>query len=434
MQPTNKLNDLRIKAIASAAAKVPPAKPIKYPDGGGLFLLNTPTGSLLWRMKYRVAGAEKLLSFGAYPTVSLADARARRDEAKKMLAEKRDPGDEHRARKRAALIPPPAAPTFRRFAEEVLAFNAPAQAPQTLAKWQLHMGYAIAEFGARPIAEITPPEVLAFLESFKDRGHTMHSIKRKMSDVFARAAFAGACQGDPTHALKGFLLPARDTNHAAITAPDRFGELMRAIDGHTGHPSVRGALLFLALTFQRPHMVREMEWEHVNWKAKRWEVPAAKMKGQEADKRAHVVPLSEPALAVLRAMLPITGDGQLVFAGLSGVKPMSDNTMNKALRDRGFSNNEHVAHGFRASANTMLKEHLAGEIAARVPLGQISLQDLIDIQLAHVVGNQTRRAYDRVQFIDHRTVLMETWGAFIESCRKRDARVHQLHAATAEMG
>lgn len=416
MPTTNKLNDLRIKDIARRAAAIPPTKPIKYPDGGGLFLFGTPAGGLYWRMKYLIAGREKLLSIGQYPHVGLADARAARDEAKKLLAAGGDPSAVKIA---ARSAPAPRTDSFARFAEEVLAFHAPAQAPQTLAKWNLHLGYAIAEFGKRPIGEITPPEVLAFLERFKDRGHTLHSIKRKMSDVFARAAFAGACQGDPTHSLKAFLKPARDTNHPAVVSPERFGDVIRAIDGHAGHPSVRGALLFLALTFQRPHMVREMRWADVKWDKKRWEIPAAMMKGREGYALDHVVPLSAPALAVLRAMLPLTGEGELVFPGRDGEKPMSDNSMNKALRDRGISSDEHVAHGFRASANTMIKEHLKREVARALGGAAIDLQEIIDRQLAHVVGDQTRRAYDRVAQIEERTVLMDVWATFVEACRKR---------------
>jgi integrase len=431
MTATNKLTDLKIKDIARQAKLAPPAKATKYPDGGGLFLVNTPAGALLWRMKYRVAGAEKLLSFGAYPLLSLAAARAKRDEAKRVIAEGGDPAAEKQAAKKAAAAPAIELPTFARFAREVLAFEEPRQAPQTLAKWRLHLGYAIAAFGPRPIAEITAPELLQFLEGFGDRGDTLHSIKRKISDVFDRATFAGACQGNPTQALKNFLLPARGKHHASITDPERFAELIFAIDGHKGHPSVRGALLFLALTFQRPHMVREMEWAHVNWQAKRWEIPADKMKGKPGAKVDHVVPLSDPALAILRAMLPLTGDGALVFAGRYGTKPMNETSLNRALRERGIGPGDHVAHGFRASANTLLKEHLAARIAERLPLAQIGLQEIIDRQLAHVVGDQTRRAYDRVGLIAERAIVMEIWGEFFEECRGRAPKVAQLRPAAA---
>jgi integrase len=416
---TNKLNDRQIRALR---ANLPDSK-TKYADGGGLYLLHQPNGAMLWRMKYRTpAGIEKQLSFGAYPHVSLADARQRRDEAKRMLAAGADPAGARRAAKLEAKGETPAAdalPTFGRFAGELLADMAPGQERTTRIKWERHVGYAIDQFGARPIAEIRAIEIFDFLRRYQGEGklHTMHSIKQKMSAVFDRGVLAEACQGDPTTSLGSMLLPAVDEHHPAIVNPARFGQLLRAIDGFTGSWSTRGALQLLALTFQRPHMIRDMEWSEVDWQSARWEISAAKMKGRRfraREARDHVVPLAPQAMAVLRVIEPLSGDGRYVFPGRAGDAPMTNPVMNQALKRLGFTGDEHVAHGFRASANTMLKEQLGFS------------QELIDLQLAHVIANQVRRSYDRVVMIKERMAMMNAWGDYLDTLRKAPPKVTRL--------
>jgi integrase len=421
----NLLTDAKLRALA----KNPPARETKHGDGGGLYLLQRPTGAPMWRYKYRFMGTDKKLAIGTYPDVSLAEAREARDAARKLVVAGIDPG----AQKRAAKEAPGAqagAQTFGAFAEKLLGDLAADQAPQTRVKWALHMGYAIQRFGAQPIGEIDAQAVLDFLGEFQAAGKrvTAHSVKQKISAVFRRGMIAKACPGDPTTALAGTLLPVRNVSHPAITSPERFGEMLRTVDGHKGTPSTRAAILFLALTFQRPHMVRFMEWSEIDWQGKTWTVPARDMKGRLEHKRDHVVPLSAPALDILRAMLPFYGDGQFVFPGRSGDGPMSNATMNKALRDLGIE--DHVGHGFRASANTMLKEQLGAKLRAALPAGTvIDLQELIDLQLAHVIGDKTRRAYDRVKFIDIRTTLMDVWGEFIAELRTPAPKVARMELA-----
>jgi integrase len=422
----NLLNDAKLRAIV----KNPHEREKKHGDGGGLYLLQRPSGAPMWRFKYRYAGTDKKLALGTYPDVSLAEAREARDAARKLVAQGLDPVDVRRVARDAERGPKPGAQTFGAFAQKLLADLAADQAPQTRVKWALHMGYAIARFGERPIGEIVAQDVLDFLGAFQAEGKraTAHSVKQKISAVFRRGMIAKACPGDPTTALAGTLLPVRNVSHPAITNPERFGAMLRTVDGHKGTPSTRAAILFLALTFQRPHMVRFMEWSEIDWEAKRWLVPARDMKGRLEHKRDHVVPLSAPALDILRAMLPFYGDGRFVFPGRSGDAPMSNVTMNKALRDLGIE--DHVGHGFRASANTMLKEQLGQKLRAALPAGTvIDLQELIDLQLAHVIGDKTRRAYDRVKFIDIRTTLMDVWGQFIAELRTRAPKVARMELA-----
>lgn len=411
----NKLTDLGIKKIARDPV---PATKQRFADGGGLFLLRTPAGAMSWRMRYRVAGQEREQVFGLYPDLTLAAARDRRDAVRRMVAEGIDP-DEVRKAERAT---PEAPPTFRRFALDLIAELEGDQDDATRKKWQIQLaGHAVGQFGDRLIGDITAPEVRTWLvDAFQSKGnlHTMHETKRKIAAVFGRAAYMGAIPGNPLdgYALKAMRLkPAKDKGHKAITKdPARFGQLLSAIDGHRGDPSVRGALQLIALTAQRPHMIRELRWSQINWADKTWEINAVDMKGTADQARDHVVPLSDQALAVLKAMLPISGgedprtgkSRSYVFPGRFADAPMSDATMNKAIRDLGFD--DHVGHGFRASFNTFAKQRL----------GYGKDQELIDLCLAHVVGSQVQRAYDRADRMDERRQLFTVWADWLTQLRR----------------
>lgn len=407
---TGKLYDTDLRAKHRGAA---PAKKAKYADGGGLVLWHMPSGGMLWRFRYRVSGAERELAFGTYPDVGLAAARAKRDAARSLVAAGLDPAEE---RKKAATAARALA-TFRDFAEETKAARLAGKSEVTADKWEGHLKAAIEHFGDTPLAEITAAACYEFLREWERAGKldTLKSIRQKMSAVFRRGMLAGACAGDPTQALKGELrYPPRSKGRPAITrSPERFGELLKAIDARRGDPAVTAALQFLALTFQRPHMVRAMKWSEVNWSAKLWEVDAERMKGEEGQAREHVVPLSAQALAVLKFMWPISGgldrDGlprELVFPGRFPGETMSENTLATAINRAGFKG-EHCAHGFRATANTMLKERC----------GYARDQELIDIALAHVIASETRAAYDRVQFLDERRAMFADWANYLDTLR-----------------
>jgi integrase len=394
-----------------------PAKPVKYADGGGLYLLHQPNGAMLWRMKYRVAGAEKLLSFGAYDIVTLATARRKRDEAKRIIAEGGDPSAVKKQAsleaKRAASGTAPAPTTFGQFGRDLLADVTPGMIPSTRTKWERQLGYAIRQFDERPIGEISPVEIFDYLRGWQARGKlvTMHEIKQKIGTVFDRAVLAEACFGNPIGAIGKQLLSVNNESYAAIIDPERFGELLLAIDRYKGNPMARRALQFLALTFQRPHMIRFMEWSEINLKAAIWAIPGTKLTGSKMkSRRDHIVPLSRQAIAVLREAEPFTGEGRFVFP-LQGDKAMAHAELNKALGRIGFHSDEQLGHGFRASANTMLKEQLGYH------------QDVIDLQLAHVIKGNVRRAYDRAAMIRDRTAMMNAWADYLDTLRKaaRDA-------------
>jgi integrase len=389
----------------------PPAIKKKYQDGGGLFLLHMPAGGKLWRLRYSIGGKACELALGTYPEVSLGQARDARDAARRAVAAGADPAvDRRKAKAELAAV----RPTFGHYARRLMAELEGGQSNATRLSWNLHLGkYAIGEFDDRLIGEITGPEIKEFLLRWQLAGNiaTMHEIRRKMGAVFASAAFEGACQGNPID-NRAMRLRAKTTkSFPAIVKPARFGELLRAIDAYKGTPATVGALRFLALTFQRPHMVRLMRWDQIDWHNKVWEIEAAGMKSADVNARDHMVPLSDQALAVLRAMLPHTGGAdaggkarRYVFAGRKAGKPISPETLNRALREMGFDG-EHVSHGFRASANTMLGERLGYG------------QPVIDVAMAHAIASSVERAYNRAQWLDQRREMFSAWASYLDGLR-----------------
>jgi integrase len=420
---------LTLGQIRDVIAKTPHAKKTKYPDGGGLNLVAMPSGGLFWKLKYRVAGVEKELSIGAWPAVSLVAARDARAQAKAQIAARNDPSADKAAAARAAKAPQADGPTFAKFADDVLAARKSQQQPETKRKWETQLGHAKAAFGPRDIGTITNAEVLAFLSPWQTAGNltALHGIRARMAVVFRRAIWHGACASNPCDGLTDMLLTKRNKKFKAIVDPTPFADMLQRIDAH-GRPVSRAALLFLALTFQRPNMVRLMEWAEIDWQAKRWIVPDAKMKGWAGTGRQHIVPLSAPAIDLLRGLLPLTGAGKLVFPGRHHGRPMGDGGLAKVLA-RTIGSPDHVAHGFRAAANTLIKEQLAGKLLARMPAtALLKLQEIIDVQLAHILGG-TRGAYDRALLIDERTVLMEVWGEYVDGLRGQAPRVVKLGQA-----
>lgn len=413
---TTTLTDAKCRALFKGA---PPAKKTKYAGGGGLSLVHMPSGTLLWQFRYRVAGAEQNLSLGIYPVVGLGAAITARDEARELIAEGRDPVAVKKAEATAKLEAPA---TFRRFADELLAALKPGQTPATADQWERQLGYAKAHFGDRLLTDIRPRDCLEYLEGVGAAGmvSTAHGIKRKIGAVFRRGMLADACPGNPIDALKGQLLSAVVEHHPAIIEPARFGVLLRKLETRRGSPTVTNALQFLALTFQRPGMYRAARWRDIDFAERVWRIPAANMKGKLGAKREHVVPLSPQALAVLRRQEAVSGGegcaDALVFPGRIAGKPLERITFNKALKDMGF-HREHVAHGFRASANTMLRERLG------------YAQEIIDVQLAHVIASATERAYNRAKFLDQRAAMMNAWADYLDTLRDPPANVVELPRA-----
>jgi integrase len=381
-------------------------KPVKLFDGGGLYLLVNPGGTRWWRLKYRLAGRERGLSLGVYPDVTLKTARERRDEARRMLANGIDPSLHRRMAKGAREH------TFESVAKEWLSLQEkpPAHSKHsaltsvtvTKTRWMLN-AFLIPEFGARPIGEIAAPELLAALRKIESRGkhETAHRAKQLAGRVFRYAVATGRAIRDPSGDLRGALAPVNPQNRAAITEPGRIGELLRAIDGYEGQPMTACALKFAPLVFVRPGELRAAEWSEFDLDAAEWRIPADRMKMREP----HVVPLSRQATAVLRTIQLLTGTGRYVFPSLrTPTRPMSENTVNAALRRLGYAKDEMTGHGFRALASTCLNE-------------QGWAPDVIELQLAHAERNKVRAAYNRAARLADRRKMMQAWADYLDSLR-----------------
>jgi integrase len=388
----------------AARKAAPRAKPFKLADGGGLYLEVMPTGAKYWRMKYRHGGKEKRLALGVYPDVSLIAARAAREAARKLLAHGTDPGAVRKAIKaeriEAAAV---AADTFEAVAREWMARQDVAEVTANKTRWILET-CLFPEIGSRPIAAVTARELLDALRKVEATGklETAKRAKIKAGQVFRYAVLEGKATSDPTTALRKALKAPTGKHHAAVTDPLKIGELLRAIDGFTGQPATLAALKLAPLVFVRPGELRQAEWVEFDLDGAIWRVPGVKMKMGAA----HLVPLSSQAVAILRELHPLTGDGRYLFPGLrTASRPMSENTVNAALRRLGYTGEEMTGHGFRSMAATRLNE-----------MGWNA--DAIERQLAHAESNKVREAYTHAaQYLDDRTRMMQAWAHYLDGLR-----------------
>lgn len=389
------LNDLEIRNAK------PSDRLRKLSDGGGLQLWITPDGAKRWRLAYRFAGGQKLLAIGVYPAVGLKEARAARDEAKRLLADGQDPLAAKKIAKatRAQAV----ADTFEAIAQELLdKKRREEKAHRTLAKIEWLLELAKPAIGARPISEIRAPEVLRVLRAVEARGRheTARRLRATIGQVFRYAVATGRADADPTGALKGAIITPVVRHRAAIIEPKAFGGLLRAIADYEGAPETRIALKLLSLTFVRPGELRAAEWSEIDLEAAVWSIPAAKMKM----KRPHRVPLAPQAVALLQALHAITGRGKFLFPSVrSPNRCMSENTINAALRRLGFGKDEMTGHGFRSAASSILNE------------SGLWNADAIERQLAHVDNDSVRRAYARADFWEERVRMMQWWA---EKCEQ----------------
>jgi len=377
------------------------AKPYKMADSRGLFLLVHPNGSRYWRLKYRVASKEKMLAFGVYPEVTLAEARQRCDDARAKLRDGLDPSAERKAAKLANVEA--GANTFGVIAAEWLVKQKASMAPVTYQKAQWLLGLAGA-LDNRPMREITAPEVLAILRKLESTGtfETAHRVRQRIGQVMRYAVVTGRAERDVTGDLRGALAPVNATSRAAITDPTAVGDLLRALDTYNGKPATCAALKLAPLLFVRPGNLRAMEWAELDLDAAEWRIPARKMKMKDA----HVVPLPSQAVAILRDVERLTGGGQYCFASLrTSKRPMSENTINAALRRLGFDKETMTGHGFRAMASTLLNE-------------QGWSPDVIERQLAHAERNKVRAAYNRAQYMAERRKMMQAWADYLDALRE----------------
>jgi integrase len=400
----------------TAARKAAPRdKPYKLADGGGMYLEVMPTGSKYWRLKYRVAGREKRLALGIYPTVSLAQARQRREDARRQLAEGVDPGaarqEAKRAQRKAAVV---AGDTFEVVAREWLARQDIAEITVGKNRW-IFETFLYPEIGHRPINEITSRELLDALRKIEASGRveTANRAKIKAGQVFRYAIVEGKAETDPTASLRGALKLPKPKHHAAITDPAKVGELLRAIDGYTGQLTTLAALRLAPLVFVRPGELRHAEWIEFDLDGAMWRIPGERMKM----KAAHLVPLSTQAVDILRELQALTGSGRYVFPSLrSSSRPMSENTVNAALRRLGYGKDEMTGHGFRSIAATRLNE-----------MGWNP--DAIERQLAHAESNKVREAYTHAaQYLEERRRMMQAWADYLGGLRAGAKVVTLRHA------
>lgn len=395
------LTDVKVKNAK------PREKAYKLADGGGMYLLVEPNGGKYWRMKYSVDGREKLLSLGVYPDVSLAEARKKRAVARNRFANGVDPGAVKKA-ERAAKI----AETVNGF--EVVAREwyanqssvwSASHSETVIGRLQLDV---FPRIGARPIGEITAGEVLAILRAIEFRGalETAHRVRTICGQVFRYAVSTGRIERDPTADLRGALKPYRKGHLAAIVDPQALTPLLQAIGSYKGTHVVKCALMLLPLLLVRPGMLREAEWDEIDLDAALWSVPAEKMKTGAA----HIVPLPSQAVTILRNLHELTGRGRFVFPGHGRRgKPMSEAAVSIALHKLGYKGKQ-TAHGFRATARTILDEVLQQR------------PDFIEHQLAHAVRDPLGRAYNRTSHLDERKRMMQLWADYLDGL-KRGAKV-----------
>ncbi len=331
----------------------PRERDYKLSDYDGLYLLVRPSGGKLWRLAYRFQGKQKLLALGAYPSVTLAEARERRDAARKLLANGTDPSLQRRLEKIAAAA---GGNTFREVAEELLDKQArEGRAAMTLKKNRWLLEPAFETFGDRPIGEITAPELLHALRKFEARGRyeSARRMRTVAGMVFRYAIATGRASRDISLDLRGALTTPKVRHRAAIIEPSEVGALLRAIDGYTGQPTTRIALQLCPLVFVRPGEIRHARWREFDLSEAMWRIPAETMKMD----RPHRVPLARQAGAILRDLQKITGGFEFLFPAITSVRrPMSENTLNGALRRLGYSKEEVTAHGFRTTTSTLLNE------------------------------------------------------------------------------
>lgn len=382
----------------------------KHTDGGGMYLLVKAAGRY-WRMDYRFAGARKTVALGTYPEVSLAKARKRRDEYRELLAEGIDPGAAKKARKLATAAA--AADTFEAVAREFHALQGGGWSPKYAARWIERMEKDVfPHVGRLPLAGITAPMLLEVLRKVEKRGagETAHTLRQTAGQVFRYGIQTGRCERSPVGDLHGALKPLVVKHMAAVLEPTKVGELLRAIYGYSGQLMTRAALQLSALLFQRPGNIRQMEWAWIDLDGAMLTIPAESMKRrvhQKINGRPHLVPLPPQAVTILRELYPLTGHGRYVFPSLrTGERPMSDNTVNAALRRMGFTSEEMTAHGFRATARTLMIERLPGIHA-----------DVIEAQLAHGKSGPLGAAYDRAEYIEQRRKMMAEWADYLDRLR-----------------
>jgi integrase len=408
-----KLSDLKCRKATA------PDRLIKLADGQGLYLHVYPNGKKLWRLSYRYDGKQRDLAFGPYPHISLLDARKKREAARDLLCDNKDPGAVRQREIEAEAECMET--TFGAFANLYLdRLAATGRSQPTIKKARWIVEDLAGELRPTQVSDITPRDVLRALRAVEAKGNreTARRMRGVLSAVFRLAVIEGAIDIDPTAALQGALLPPKTNHHAAITDPAAFGGLLRVIDGYEGHRSIKIVLQLLALTFPRPGELRHAEWIEVDLPGALWIIPAERTKMR----REHRIPLSRQALDCFSQLKDVTGRGARCFPSIRSLNsPLSDGALNAALRALGVEGSVHVSHGFRSSASSLLNEHSAFSSEA------------IERALAHGEPDKVRRAYNRAQYWDERVQMMQWWADYLDRLRKTPSRTPIVAEAPGQL-
>ena len=374
----------------------------KISDGGGLYLHLSPAGGKLWRMAYRFEGKQKTVCFGAYPALSLKEAREKRDESKALLARGIDPSLHKQAAKAASIAE--TANAYEVVAREWHAKYAPGWTESNAERVLARQAKDVFSFiGKRPIAQISAPELLAVLRKVEERGalDTAHRILQDTSRIFRYAIATGRAERDPGADLKGALPVPRKGHFSTIVDTKEIGQLLRDIDAYSGNLIVRAALRLAPYVFVRPGELRKAEWSEFDLENAEWRIPAKRMKMRVL----HIVPLSRQVLGILHDLHPYSGDGLYLFPSVRAKSaPISDMTLLAGLRRLGYSKEQMSVHGFRSLASTLLNE-------------QGFNKDWIERQLAHGERNSVRASYNYAEYLPERRKMMQTWADFLDSLR-----------------
>ncbi|MDP1665510.1 MAG: integrase arm-type DNA-binding domain-containing protein [Methylobacter sp.] len=379
-----------------------PDKAYKLPDEKGMYLLVNTNGSKYFRLKYRFGGKEKVLALGVYPDTSLKQAREKRDEARKQLADGIDPSENRKAVKSSKAES--AANSFEIIAREWGARKVDTWSDKNNRSKRMLERNIFPWLGSKPITDILPKDILECLRRVEDRGtiETAHRTLQICGQVYRYAVATGRAERDITPDLRGSLPPAKGEHFAAITEPKQVAELLRAIDSYQGSLPAVCALKLAPLVFVRPGELRAAEWQHIDLDAKEWRYYVSKTSVQ------HIVPLSTQAVAILEELHPFSGHGRFIFPSERtprGDRCMSDNTLNAALKRLGYGKDVMTAHGFRAMARTILDEVLGVR------------PDFIEHQLAHAVKDPNGRAYNRTAHLPERHKMMQRWSDYLDGLK-----------------
>ena len=380
----------------------PREKEYKLSDSGGLYLLITPAGGKLWRLKFRVDGREKKLAIGAYPAIGLSNARKRRDDARELIAAGADPSREKQQAKHRAKVS--AANTFGEVASEFIAKRKrEGLSKSTAEKSEYYISRMGPIFARLPIAEIAAPDLLAVLRRIEATGNyeTARRVLQLAGRVFRYAVATARLPSDPSRDLRGALTAPQPTHYGAIIEAKRAGELLRAIEGYDGQVLTKLAMQLSANVFVRPGELRHAEWHEIDFETGLWIIPAGKMKMR----RPHQVPLSRQSTELFRQLHAFTGPTGYVFPSIrTRTRPMSENTINAALRRMGYAKHEMTGHGFRSMASTLLNENGWNP-------------DAIERQLAHAERNNVRAAYNYAEHLPERRKMMQWWADYLDGLR-----------------